>query len=84
MDKIATKTLAEIYFRQGHLREAYEILTSLANENPSDPEVQMKLTEVSMRLGAGPFLNTPKDPSAREKIQILEQWLKAIRKRRKA
>lgn len=84
MDKIATKTLADIYLRQGHLREAYEILTTLANENPADPEIRMKLTEVSMRIKSGPSLNAPKDPSPRETIQVLEQWLKAIRKRRKA
>jgi hypothetical protein len=84
LDKINTKTLAEIYLRQGHIREAYEILTTLANENPSDTEVRMKLIEVSMRLGSGPSLNPHRDPSSRDKIQVLEQWLKAIRKRRKA
>ena len=84
MDKMATKTLAEIYLRQGHFREAYEILATLASENPSDPEIRMKLTDVSKRLESVPSVNTRKDPSARERIQVLEQWLDAIRKRRRA
>jgi hypothetical protein len=45
MDRVATKTLAEIYLKQGHLREAYEIFKILAEKDPSDPEMQKRVVE---------------------------------------
>ena len=33
MDRMTTKTLAEIYLQQGHLQEAYEIFKALAERD---------------------------------------------------
>ena len=57
MDRMITKTLAEIYLKQGDLRKAYEIFKVLSEQDPSDKEVQAKLTELSERLGLSPPLN---------------------------
>jgi Tfp pilus assembly protein FimV len=43
MDRMITKTLAEIYLKQGDLRKAYEILKVLSEQEPSDKETQRKL-----------------------------------------
>ncbi len=83
MEKLKTKTLAEIYSRQGHLREAYEILQGLAQEDPTDQEVKEKLKLLDKELG----LSSPSSPqppvSRKEQLRLLEEWLFNIQKRRK-
>jgi len=82
MNRVETKTLAEIYLRQGHLKEAYEIFKKLAEKDPSDEEIRMRLYELSERF------RSPSPPagascfSPAERISILEGWLANIRKRR--
>jgi len=79
MDRMITKTLAEIYLKQGDLRKAYEILKVLSEQEPSDKETQRKLIELSERLGVSlPPLHTKK-----ERIRILKKVLTQIRERRK-
>ncbi len=81
MDRLTTKTLAEIYLQQGHLQEAYEIYKTLAEKDPFDAEIERRLEELREKL---------KDPSSgffspiskEEKIRHLEKWLANIRKRR--
>ncbi len=83
MDRMITKTLAEIYLKQGDLRKAYEILKVLSQQDPSDKEVQTKLRELSERLGISPPLISSADHSTEEKIRILKKVLTNIRERRK-
>jgi len=83
MDQLASKTLADVYMKQGHFQQAYEILKSLSEKDPSDAEVRMKLEEAKEKLGL-PFsqLHRPV-ASPGGKIQILEQWLSNIKKTEK-
>ena len=87
MEPMKTKTLAEIYIKQGHLQEAYDILKDLAEKDPSNREIRQRLAELRNRLDvAHPSdLASPRSPprSKEEKLQILEGWLSNIQKRRK-
>jgi hypothetical protein len=82
MDRMTTKTLAEIYLQQGHLQEAYEILKSLAEKDPFDQELQEKVKELKEKLHSSPPSNFPYPLSKDERIRHLEKWLDNIRKRR--
>ncbi len=83
MDRMITKTVAEIYLKQGDLRKAFEIFKVLSQQDPSDKEVRTKLIELSERLGISlPLISSP-DHSTEQKIHILKKVLTNIRKRRK-
>jgi DNA-binding SARP family transcriptional activator len=77
MNRMTTKTLAEIYLQQGHLREAYEIFKSLAEQDPTDLQIQNRLKELSEKL------DLPPPSAAEERISTLKEWLSAIQARRK-
>jgi thioredoxin-like negative regulator of GroEL len=83
MDRLITKTLAEIYLKQGDLRKAYEILKILSEQEPSDKEVKEKLIELSERLGLSPPSIGPRNRSTEENIRILKKLLANLRERRK-
>jgi tetratricopeptide (TPR) repeat protein len=83
MDRMITKTLAEIYLKQGDLRKAYEIYKVLSEQDPSDKEIQQKLTELSERLGLSPPTFHSSDHAKEERIRILKKVLTNIRERRK-
>ena len=68
MGPLKTRTLAEIYLKQGHLQEACDILQALAEKDPFDQEVREKLKDLRERLG---------------KMQSLAKWLANIQTRRK-
>ncbi len=76
MDRLLTKTLADIYFKQGHFDKAYEIYKALSEKNPSDPEIQERLQELTERLGI--FAQQRRE----KQIRILEEWLSTIRERK--
>jgi hypothetical protein len=82
MDRMATKTLAEIYLQQGHLQEAYEIFKNLAEKDPFDPEIQMRMQELREKLHPSPPSHFPYPSSKEEKIRHLAKWLSNIRKKR--
>jgi tetratricopeptide (TPR) repeat protein len=82
MDRLTTKTLAEIYLQQGHLREAYEIYKTLAEKDPFDAEIQNRLEELKEKLRPSPGPSFASPLSTEEKIRHLEEWLDNIRKRR--
>jgi len=82
MDRLTTKTLAEIYLQQGHLQEAYEIYKTLAEKNPFDPDIQKRLEELREKLDPSLASSFPSPLSREEKIRQLEEWLDNIRKRR--
>ena len=82
MDRLTTKTLAEIYLQQGHLQEAYEIYETLAEKDPFDAEIQNRLEELREKLHPSSPSSFPYPLSREEKIRHLEKWLVNIRKRR--
>ncbi len=77
MDRLLTKTLADIYFQQGHFEKAYEIYNTLSEKNPSDPEIQGRLQELREKLGI--YAQQRRE----RQIRALEGWLSTIRERRK-
>jgi len=83
MEQIKTKTMAEIYLKQGHLKEARDIFKTLAEKDPSDHEVREKLRILNLKMG----LISPPSPSSvlskEERIEFLERWLTHIQSRRK-
>jgi hypothetical protein len=81
MDRMTTKTLAEIYLQQGHLQEAYEIFKALAEKDPHDQEIQSRLKELREKLPPPPYPQPLQ--SIEEKVRYLERWLANIRNRRK-
>ena len=83
MEPMKTKTLAEIYIKQGHLQEAYDILKDLAEKDPSNREIRQRLAELRNRLDVAHPSDLASPRSKEEKLQILEGWLSNIQKRRK-
>jgi predicted Zn-dependent protease len=83
LDKLITKTLADIYLRQGDLQEAHRILVLLAEKNPLDREIWNRLEEVNEKLRSHPAAPELQEGSAEDRIRILEDWLLKIRTRRK-
>ena len=82
MDQMVTKTLAEIYLKQGYLQEAYEIYETLAEKDPFDLDIQRRVEELREKLYPSPPPNFSYPLSSEEKIRNLEKWLANIRKRR--
>ena len=82
MDRMITKTMAELYLQQGHLREAYEIYKALAEKDPFDPEIQERLKELKEKLHPSPPPKFSNPLSMEERVRYLEKWLANIRKRR--
>jgi len=78
-----TKTLGEIYLKQGDLRKAYEIFKALAAQDPSDQSIQKKLIELSESLGISPSSRQQADHSREERIRMLKRVLSNIRERRR-
>jgi len=83
MSPIITKTLAEIYLKQGHLKEAYEIYQALSKKDPSDPEIRKRLEELKTHLEPSHVELSYSFRSPEEKIRFLKRWLVHIQKRRK-
>ena len=81
MDRLYTKTLAEIYLQQGHLENAYSIFKALSEKNPADTELQNRVRELEEKL-EGPPSRPPAEPSLEKKKRTLEKWLANIRDRR--
>jgi hypothetical protein len=90
MEQMKTKTMAEIYLRQGHLVEAYEILRDLAEKDPSDQEVTDKLRILRLKMGliSSPTRSRASSsalPSAspkEDRVEFLKKWLSNIQSRR--
>ena len=83
MGEIITKTLAEVYFKQGHLQEAYEMFRALSEKDPFDVEIQNRLKELGEKLSlSSPSIYQPA-PSDDEKVRLLKRWLHNIQERRR-
>jgi len=78
-----TKTLADIYFQQGYFQEAYKIYKALFEKDPSDLDIQIRLDELSKKLGPSSpsIIKSPR--STEEKIRFLKNWLANIQRRKK-
>jgi len=50
MDRLVTKTLAEIYLQQGHLEEAYSLFKTLSERDPEDVELKERLEELEEKV----------------------------------
>ena len=50
MDRLVTKTLAEIYVQQGHLEEAYSLFKTLSEHDPEDVELKNRLKELEEKV----------------------------------
>lgn len=48
---IATKTMAELYIRQGYFRNAYEIYSEMLSEDPGDEEIRARLIKLRSAMG---------------------------------
>lgn len=83
MVQIVTKTLAEIYWKQGDLQKAREIYQLLSERDPVDPEVQKRLEELNRILNRPPDEVSSAPLTREERIQYLERWLSQIQKRKK-
>jgi pentatricopeptide repeat protein len=81
--RLRTRTLAEVYARQGHLDEALAILDELVQARPDDEELRRRRVEVRdelrKRRDAG-------DEAARReaRVETLRALLRRVRKRRRA
>ncbi len=82
MDRLITKTLAEIYLQQGHLQEAYSIFKTLSEKNPADEELQRRVRELEEKLLAVTPQVQRVEPALEKKRRTLERWLTNIRDRR--
>ncbi len=82
MNRIVTKTLAEVYIQQGDLEEAFRILKALSEKDPSDLEIQQRLAELKEKIKISSPLFPPSTMTAEERIQRLERWLTHIRERK--
>jgi hypothetical protein len=50
MDRLVTKTLAEIYLQQGHLEQAYSLFKTLSERDPEDVELRNRLRELEEKV----------------------------------
>ncbi len=78
-----TKTLAEIYLKQGDLRKAYEIYKALSEQDPSNEETRTRLAELGEKLGLSPPTPPKLDQLTEEKIRRLRKVLNNIQQRRR-
>ena len=92
-----TPTMAEIYASQGHFEQAITVYRNLLARNPQATQYQDRIKELSILAqaaaevpAASPAAAPASSPSeipgeSRQKtIEVLEQWLSAIRKSREA
>ncbi len=72
-----TKTLAEIYFQQGHFQEAYEIFKALSEKDPSTRRYKERLKELSEReiKLSPPLIRSICLRSTEEKIRLLREMV---------
>ena len=72
-----TITLAKIYEKQGHLKEARDIYRAILNDNPDDLEARKAL--LKFKVKAKPHGNSKvsyfKKMGNKEQFKIFEKWL---------
>ena len=83
MDDIRTKTMAELYVQQGHLKEALHIYQALLEKDPLDIEIKNRIKELSERLRLSSPIGDETNPFTNETIKILKRWLANIEGRKR-
>lgn len=73
-----SRTLADLYFSQGHYADARAIFERLAAERPGDPEIESRLSEIAARLS----LARPGAPSGETPASRLRSWLSRVQRAR--
>ena len=79
------RTLADLYFEQGHYSEALGLYREILSGDESNAEVLRLRDEAEQRVSAAPRRELPAEDPARErrlaKIRVLNEWLHVIRNR---
>jgi tetratricopeptide (TPR) repeat protein len=91
--EIETPTMAEIYANQGHFDQALAVYRKIIERQPNETQYRDRVEELLMLSRAARPKASPSTPSKRPEdsyqadertIQVLEDWLEAIRKSRGA
>ena len=89
--EIETPTMAEIYANQGHFDQALAVYRKIIERQPNEAQYRERVEELLMLSRAARAKAAPSTPSRRPEdsyaadertIQVLEDWLEAIRKSR--
>jgi tetratricopeptide (TPR) repeat protein len=75
-DDPATRTMAELFVRQGHLDRAIRIYRRLAEDRPDDASLRTRLAEIEGSAGAGPTAASGEavEPSVTDYLAALLAW----------
>lgn len=86
--EIATPTLAELYFDQGHLQEAIDTYRKIIEKDPDDDKSKQRLQKLMVMMDEDKKPETPQVDKVKEKkmkmISTLESWLAGIQERSKS
>ena len=84
-EETSGRTLADLYFEQGHYSEALGLYREILSGDESNAEVLRLRDEAGRRAAAAPPTGLPAGDPARErrlaKIRVLNEWLDVIRNR---
>ena len=79
--RIATKTLAEVYLSQGDPRRALEIYCEILKREPSNREIREAVRKLRSMIGQSPRSLTgtqSQELTRTERIRHLKQWQERI------
>jgi len=80
--EIATKTLAQLYLRQGNPEKALEIYLRILKREPEDTEIREAIKNLRREMARRsqlPRADSSQDLTKTEKIRNLERWRENIR-----
>lgn len=90
MDReIATKTLAELYLKQGNPQKALEVYRRILKREPENAEIHEAIRNLNRTMAqetGSHNLSPSQEQATIEKIKYLERWrdnIRRIRERRK-
>ncbi len=78
MTEPKTKTLAAIYYAQGHLAEALDIYARILSDDPSDAEAQKRHDAIRREMRASGTL-----AEVSTQVKTLRRLLRRVQRRRK-
>jgi len=84
--RIATKTLAAVYLRQGDPRKALEIYHEILKREPSNAEIREAIEDLKRKMAQNsqaPTVEGSDELTRMERIRNLEQWRESIRMNRR-
>lgn len=80
-EELITPTLANMYEKQGHLKNAYHAYSSLLKKNPDNTALRHKVATLGHQLGISPSKPSAGVPNL--KIQRLEKLLQSVHLRKR-